>query len=128
MHDIATEDQGNSKLHYLKIDSKGKLLSSKGTLLTLAPGMLLLNDFPLLESILPVLIKQAKANEPRLPVKFEGVSSTNPQLPGFYDYSFESSLGETGALEVLWVITDRTAFYEKMQAEQQKVNERKLKD
>jgi hypothetical protein len=108
----------------IRLSREGKVLSSDDQLfpITERHEQDLLNLFPLLESIFPILTDPANTQNEW---SFRAVETVRKELPGIYDYYFKKEETD-GQITLLWIIFDRTDFYTYARQKQQKRNEEDL--
>jgi len=111
-----------SDAQVIYLNEKGFIVSSSNSIFStiLLQKKSIFEWSPFLESIYSSLFEE-KPNEV---TQFLRVTTIQDFLPGIYDYTFVKLPGEHFSKEVLmWIITDRTTCYQKMQKLQQIENE-----
>lgn len=108
----------------LRLDETGQVLFSSSSLFEADGQVDILDLFPLVESIWPIL---SQSTAPVNTIEFRAVQVTHPSLLGFYDFYFDV-VWMDDSKEIHWKIFDRTTYYQEYQAAQQRINENELKN
>jgi hypothetical protein len=118
--DVQTNILADAQVFYL--NQKGYILSSTNTIFSTIhlQNCPVFEWCPFLESIFPSLFEEAAEEV----TQFERVTTAENFLPGIYDYTFVKLPAFLANEEVLmWIISDRTACYQRMTELQQFYNE-----
>lgn len=116
-------DDENIITQTILLTLEGKLVSSCNSIFDTQP----LVPYPASEGI-PLLhsVLQTLQQQPNIKIHLPRIEANYPDLPGFYDFTFEVVTIKNQAI-IRWIIYDFTNVYEALQRKQQQSHENDIK-